>query len=166
MQRDEAISLLVRSELLELTVHERRALIETAVGEGLLEEQPSLAELTDNPMNEGFEEVISGALRTRYVGTKNDFIAEQLHRRNLGDSSVIGEPELLAACPCCRFRALLLRGQYDICPVCGWEDTGVDDLLVYSGPNHATLAEAQENFAMTEAEGATDDAARKYARLS
>ena len=87
-------------------------------------------------------------------------------RIELGDSSVVGEPESLAACPCCRFRALLLRGQYDICPVCGWEDTGVDDLLVYSGPNHATLAEAREKFALTEAEGAADDAARKYARLS
>jgi hypothetical protein len=51
-------------------------------------------------------------------------------------------------CPCCDYYTLSSRGNYDICPICFWEDDGVDldDLDSYSGPNHMTLKEGRENF--------------------
>ena len=54
-------------------------------------------------------------------------------------------------CPCCDYFSLPVRGQYDICPICGWEDDGLDldrpDEA--SGPNHATLREARAVFEQT-----------------
>jgi hypothetical protein len=51
-------------------------------------------------------------------------------------------------CPACDHFSLATRGQYDICPVCFWEDDGLDlsQLDTPSGPNHPTLREARANF--------------------
>lgn len=48
-------------------------------------------------------------------------------------------------CPCCGYKTLPGRGDYDLCPVCWWED---DDLepWEYSGPNTRTLVEAQQEY--------------------
>ncbi len=32
----------------------------------------------------------------------------------------------LRQCPCCDYFTLDRRGDFDICPVCGWEDDGLD----------------------------------------
>jgi hypothetical protein len=50
-------------------------------------------------------------------------------------------------CPCCGYRTLAARGQYDICAVCGWEDDGERDAYVQSLPNHCTLWEYQKAWA-------------------
>jgi len=51
-------------------------------------------------------------------------------------------------CPACDYFSLATRGQYDICPVCLWEDSGQDlsQLDAHSGANHLTLREARANF--------------------
>lgn len=53
-------------------------------------------------------------------------------------------------CPCCDHFTLDSPGEYDICPVCFWEDDGtdVDTPDSHSGPNHMTLREARKNFAL------------------
>lgn len=54
------------------------------------------------------------------------------------------------ACPCCRYLTLDVRGVYDICPVCYWEDDGQDDPdadAVWGGPNgQLSLTVARANF--------------------
>jgi hypothetical protein len=54
-------------------------------------------------------------------------------------------------CPCCFHRTLTVRGDYDICPVCFWEDDGQDDHdadEVRGGPNAAlSLTAARANYA-------------------
>jgi hypothetical protein len=51
-------------------------------------------------------------------------------------------------CPCCGHRTLYWPGDYDLCPVCFWEDAG--DQLRWptsaDGPNGISLIEAQRNF--------------------
>ena len=51
-------------------------------------------------------------------------------------------------CPCCDYVSLAERSHFDICDVCFWEDDGldVDQLDVYSGPNHMTLRAGRANF--------------------
>jgi hypothetical protein len=53
-------------------------------------------------------------------------------------------------CPCCGCRTLDARGDYDICPVCFWEDDGQDDHdadVVRGGPNGSlSLARARDNY--------------------
>lgn len=48
-------------------------------------------------------------------------------------------------CPCCGYKTLPGRGDYDICPVCWWEDEGAEP-WEYSGLNGQTLVEAQQGF--------------------
>jgi hypothetical protein len=72
--------------------------------------------------------------------------------------------ESLAAihqCPACDYFSLPKRGQYEICPVCFWEDDGLDldRIDVVSGPNHLTLREARANFRQI---GACDLDAREH----
>jgi len=57
-------------------------------------------------------------------------------------------PADLLQCPCCDFFTLPARGDYDICPVCFWEDDGidVDRPDVRSGPNHMTLRQGRHDF--------------------
>jgi hypothetical protein len=48
-------------------------------------------------------------------------------------------------CPCCGYKTLPGRGDYDLCPVCWWEDEGLEPWEL-SGPNARTLVEAQQEF--------------------
>jgi hypothetical protein len=48
-------------------------------------------------------------------------------------------------CPCCGYRTLPGRGDYDLCPVCSWEDEAVEP-WEYSDANGQTLVEAQQEF--------------------
>lgn len=53
-------------------------------------------------------------------------------------------------CPCCGYKTLSVRGAFELCPVCFWEDDGQDDYdadLVRGGPNGSlSLTEARSNF--------------------
>jgi hypothetical protein len=51
-------------------------------------------------------------------------------------------------CPVCDYFSLPKRADHDICPVCSWEDDGldIDQLDRHSGPNHITLREARATF--------------------
>lgn len=65
-------------------------------------------------------------------------------------SVVRPEGDAKHACPCCGFRTLTMRGEFEICQVCYWEDDGQDDHDaedVRGGPNgRLSLAAARENF--------------------
>ena len=58
--------------------------------------------------------------------------------------------ELPLRCPCCLCKTLHIRGEYDICPVCFWEDDGQDEDdadEVCGGPNgDLSLTQARENY--------------------
>jgi len=60
------------------------------------------------------------------------------------------QPHNLYRCPCCRFKTLHARGQFEMCPVCFWEDEGQDDHdadEVRGGPNGSlSLTRARANF--------------------
>ena len=45
-------------------------------------------------------------------------------------------------CPCCHHLTIKSPGDYEICPVCFWED----DCDEEDGPNRITLAEARANY--------------------
>lgn len=54
------------------------------------------------------------------------------------------------ACPCCGYRTLESEppGSYEICPVCWWEDDGVQfrDPTLTGGANSLSLNEARANY--------------------
>ena len=53
-------------------------------------------------------------------------------------------------CPCCGYKTLHGRGNYEICKVCFWEDDGQDEPdadVALGGPNGSlSLREARSNF--------------------
>jgi hypothetical protein len=80
------------------------------------------------------------------VGVVNAYLERRLAA--LGHAvSVEGQVEDLRACRCCEFRTLPHAGEYDICPVCFWEDDGSSSEDAFSGPNRMTLREARAGFA-------------------
>jgi len=63
-------------------------------------------------------------------------------------------------CPCCGFKTLAVRSDYEICPVCFWEDDGQDDADaddVLGGPNgELSLTQGRENYKLFGASAAKD----------
>jgi hypothetical protein len=50
-------------------------------------------------------------------------------------------------CVCCGYLAIDRPAQYDICPICFWEDDDIQLTFVLSGgANHVSLIDAQKNF--------------------
>ncbi|GCE08215.1 hypothetical protein KDAU_55440 [Dictyobacter aurantiacus] len=53
-------------------------------------------------------------------------------------------------CPCCGYRTLNDRCEYELCAVCGWQDDGQDNWDATTNrplsPNHMSLALARENY--------------------
>lgn len=86
-----------------------------------------------------------------------------------------GEPDPAERCPCCGFRTFEWRGEYDVCPVCLWEDDSSDDafddgperLARLSAANHMTRVEYRRHYeARREADlrGGDPQRLRKYER--
>lgn len=67
-------------------------------------------------------------------------------------------------CPCCGHRVLdAMPGSYEICPVCFWEDDGVQFRwpTMDGGANKASLIEAQRNY---QDFSACDEHGRRFVR--
>lgn len=51
-------------------------------------------------------------------------------------------------CPCCGYKTLESEHEYDICPICFWEDDDIqfDDADFSGGANDVSLRQAQKNY--------------------
>lgn len=105
------------------------------------EEEP-----TTDIMDKKYDALLIEAIASQFVGVKNSYLAEKVSQILNKKTVVEGEQETLFACPCCQYQTLEERGQYNICPVCFWEDDGSNDAEKYSGPNHMMLQEGKNNF--------------------
>ena len=59
-----------------------------------------------------------------FIGVKNEYLSEVFSKIMFEEVEVEGKEEILFACPCCLYQTIKERGQYEICPVCFWEDDG------------------------------------------
>ena len=180
MTRKEAIHLLVRHDIQELSRDTREQLLidwwsidasdlEYDALPDALKAMLAKADEPDDPMRTLYDPLLDVALRRSFVGVTNSYLERRLAQ--LGTPArVEGVAEELAPCPCCRFRTLQARGGYEICRVCFWEDDGSNDIDRVSAPNHMSLREAREAFARLGAitEGAREhvlpDGKERYAR--
>jgi hypothetical protein len=158
LDRKEAITLLIEDTIQSMTNNER--FNELLNWWGIDEEDEIFNNLPDvlrheilnsneppvNCMDEIYNSLIREALRHTYIGVRNDYLEKRISMIFNVTHRVVGMQETLLPCPCCRFKTLMIRGEYDICPVCYWEDDGINDLNEYSSPNHMTLAQGIENF--------------------
>jgi hypothetical protein len=157
LRRQVAIQWLCEAELEDLSLEKRGELLldwwhvdeedpEFASLPDSLKSELGRADIPDDVTNSRFDVLLLIAMSGRYRGVSNEYLAERLRAAGLGSFQIKGEPEVLFQCPCCEYRTLDSRGEYEICPVCFWEDTGDIDQDRYSGPNHMTLREARANF--------------------
>lgn len=169
MTRKEAIQMLARHDMRQLSRDAREQLLvdwwsidaddfEYDALPDVLKATLAKADEPDEPMKALYDPLLELALRRSFVGVTNSYLERRLARTG-ADAKVEGVAEVLAPCPCCRFRTLQARGEYQICKVCFWEDDGSNDVDSVSAPNHMSLREARERFARL---GAVTEAAREH----
>jgi hypothetical protein len=76
-----------------------------------------------------------------FRGVSNDWLQSFLARHFNREFSISGAAPELEKCPCCGYLTLPRRGEYDVCPVCLWEDDGKseDRLDSFSTVNGSSL---------------------------
>jgi len=157
IHRKNAIELICKEELNSLTILDRESIILNwwCIDESdiefhqlsyQLQQKIKKYEIPNDPNNNEYDQLILIALKINYVGVKNDFLEKIMHTKKLGTFKVNGIPKILEVCPCCNYRTLKTQDNFEVCPICYWEDNGIIDLDKYSGPNHMTLGEAKEKF--------------------
>jgi hypothetical protein len=119
------------------------------------------------PYGSVFDEAVQAFLLRHFVevvllGVSNVALETHLSACMGRPVAVVGSEPPLEACPCCGFLTLSQRGEYDICPVCSWEDDGkgAQDQSLYSPPNGASL----QNFRV-HARDRIDSRGRWYRRV-
>ncbi|GAV15271.1 CPCC family cysteine-rich protein [Paenibacillus sp. NAIST15-1] len=158
MNRDEAIAIILKTTIEDLSKEEREGILIDWWGidqddpefdklpETLQSEILNYDEPQKDVMNEVYSALLLVALRKKYLGVRNEYLSKRVTAILDSNQEVEGVQEEFYSCPCCEFKTLPTKGEYDICPVCFWEDDGSTDPSYYSSPNHMTLAQARENF--------------------
>jgi hypothetical protein len=78
----------------------------------------------------------------------------------------------LKACPCCDYLTIDKSGDFDICPVCGWEDDGLNPEKPEhldagrGGPNGMTLRQGRKKFASLIAKSGVPPEAAQFKHLA
>lgn len=159
MDREEALVIILKSTIERLSNKEREEILFDWWGidrdhpefdklpEPLQSEILQFNEPQRDTIDEVYNSLLFVALRKKYLGVRNEYLSKRVSEIMHSDQEVEGLQEQLHSCPCCEFKTLPTKGEYDICPVCFWEDDGNTEANNYSSPNHMTLAQARENFA-------------------
>ncbi len=69
-----------------------------------------------------YDEILRFKLRDDFKGIINEYLSKQT-----GIGITTGIPADLESCPCCGFKTLEERNDFDVCKVCWWEDDGTDN---------------------------------------
>ncbi|WP_322908151.1 CPCC family cysteine-rich protein [Paenibacillus sp. SGZ-1009] len=158
MNRDEAIDIILKSTIENLSREEREEILidwwEIDQNDPEFKNLPEILKSEilncDEPQKDiadkGYSALLLVALRKKYIGVRNDYLSKNVSAILNSSQVVEGIEEELYSCPCCKFKTLSTKGEYDICPVCFWEDDGSTNPSYYSSPNHMTLSQARDNF--------------------
>lgn len=156
--REEAIKIIIEDDITKLTRDEREIMLLNSWGvdEDDLEFHSFSKSLQDellssdvpigDVMDSRYDELLLAGTEGSFYGIPNEYLSKLVSIILGRDIKVEGKVEKLLPCPCCNYQTLVQRGQYDICPVCFWEDDGNNDPNRYSGPNHTTLLEGRSNY--------------------
>ncbi|SEN74573.1 Cysteine-rich CPCC [Chitinophaga rupis] len=136
LNRKEALTLLSLHYLIKLTDEERENV--------LLDMVEDLDE--SNAASAAYNEQVLAYYNEINIGVKNDFLSQEIFDLTGITVQVEGLEEELYKCPCCGFKTLKTKGEYEICRVCKWEDDGNREPDSYSSANRKTLSEALKIF--------------------
>jgi len=150
ISREEVIKYLSFTDMLKLKASERENI--------LLE---IIDDFDDSDLsNHFYNDQLVEYLRISYKGIKNIYLRRKMEQFIPGlKINIIGKEEELNPCFCCGYKTIEFRGEYEICPVCFWEDDGVKLGTAYSNVNHMTLDDAKVNYIKI---GAVSDKMKPY----
>ncbi|OYD06598.1 CPCC family cysteine-rich protein [Paludifilum halophilum] len=158
MNRDEAILIVSRYELAKLSPKKREEMLLdwwtvdntdpefSKLPEELQKEILQSDEPVSNVMDQKYDLLLIEGLRHNYIGVKNEYLSKRVSEILCSKVCVEGQEEILFPCPCCKYQTFLERGQYEVCPVCFWEDDGSNEPTRYSSVNQMTLGDGQVHF--------------------
>ena len=93
-----------------------------------------------------FNPVVTLGLTYKNSILSNKFLAKKLSLLLSKEINVYGdEINQKVKCPCCHFYTLSSKSNYDVCPICHWEDDGSNE-EEYSAVNHNSLSEYRNIF--------------------
>lgn len=102
-------------------------------------------EPVDDVMDSKYVPLLEEAMLHSYYGVTNNYLSKKYSMMDGSEIVVTGSIERLEICPCCGYRTIKERGFYEICPVCYWEDDGIDEISRYSSPNHMSIEDYRLN---------------------
>jgi hypothetical protein len=113
--------------------------------------ETSLAET--NNESENFSDTQKNSLARKYLiyqlsETKNSYLIHVIKKMLNKEVTIVGKEPKLFACNCCHYKTLRVKSEYFICPVCFWEDDGINQDDAYSVPNDMKLGEARKQFSL------------------
>jgi len=158
MQRIEAIKIVSQEQLKFLDKDARKSHILnwwvldeddiefTILSKSLQAEILANEDFKEDPTDTKYDELIMLGLSAQYKGVRNEFIALCINSVMKQNHVVTSDVEKLYPCPCCSYCTLEVLGEYEICPLCSWEDDGTNIVEDYSGVNGTTLAQAKIDF--------------------
>lgn len=97
-------------------------------------------------INKIYDPIISVALKNEFKGATNSYLSDLMLEKGLELHAVSGIIEQLEPCPCCGYRTLAIRYEYEICALCNWEDTVLIDPDKYNPANQSSINIAKEIF--------------------
>jgi len=111
------------------------------------------------PSDPRYGPVLLGQMKRRLRGVTNAYLSAYMYGVMDTAADVSGDVTPLLACPVCSHRSLPIRGDWDVCPVCGWTSDPVQEAVPDErvGANNVSLDQARENFARI---GLSSEAAR------
>lgn len=158
VDRRQAIKIIAASECDSIPPEDREAIILNAWGlderdeifhllpSSLREELLSFGEPQADIMSSQYDTLVRVLCESGYSEYPNEELAAIVSDILKRSVTVDGKRPEKQACPCCGEKTLSIRGEYDICSNCGWEDDGIEEEGKYSNPNHMTLKQGKENY--------------------
>ncbi|MDE7424430.1 MAG: hypothetical protein K2N51_12215 [Lachnospiraceae bacterium] len=158
MNRKQAIKIIASDKIENLSIEDRELIIYNAWGLDKTDEEfhllpPNLKkELLnfDEPQHDvvssEYDELVKISCESSYDEYSNEQLAVMASSILRKRVFVDGENPKMYPCPCCGKETLSIRGEYDICSNCNWEDDGNEDEDMYSSANHMTLKQGKKNY--------------------
>jgi hypothetical protein len=101
------------------------------------------------PGNSIYRPILMDKMKHLFRGATNEYLCEHLKSIvNVNVDAVTGDLPGWLACPVCKHHTFEVLGDWDDCPVCGWNSDPVQESIPddATGANGISLIEARQNF--------------------